>query len=182
MGQSTIMTSQTTCARLTPSDSPRNTRVTPREPNREITFITKMNNVEYVCQQCDKNFDTKQKYLYHLDQNHLGQRWKCHLCGRYFVRRLKRSLHRAVVHPMNQHRLLYIIVIETKSAHIYIVILNRAPNISTLEMKEPRSGNNRLLLSVKKTVANGKTRIGPNRPKPINQSESINQKITLIIF
>ena len=81
------------------SDSPHNMRVTSRERYRETTFITKMSNVEYVCTICDEYFDTEQKYLDHKDQNHLGQRWKCHLCGRYFVRRLERSLHRAEVHP-----------------------------------------------------------------------------------
>ena len=86
-------------ARQTPSDSPRNTRVTPRERNRETTFITKMSNVEYVCTDCHENFDTERNYLNHRDQNHLGQQWKCHLCNRYFMRRLERSLHRAEVHP-----------------------------------------------------------------------------------
>ena len=81
------------------SDSPRNTRMTPREPDHEITFITMMKNVEYICQQCGENFDTEQKYLYHRDQNHSGQRWKCHLCSRYLMRCLELSLHRALVHP-----------------------------------------------------------------------------------
>ena len=86
-------------ARQMPSDSPRNTRVTPWERNRETTFITKMSNVEYVCTDCHENFDTERNYLNHRDQNHLGHQWKCHLCNRYFMRRLERSLHRAEVHP-----------------------------------------------------------------------------------
>ena len=86
-------------ARLTTSDSPRNTRVTPRERNREIHSHLTMNTVEYVCTSCNENFATEQNYLNHKDQNHLGQRWKCHICDRFFVRHLERSLHLAEVHP-----------------------------------------------------------------------------------
>ena len=86
-------------ARPTTSDSPRNARVTPRERNRENHTHIIMNNVEYMCIYCDENFATEESYLNHKAQNHLGQRWKCHACDRYFVRRLDRSLHIVVVHP-----------------------------------------------------------------------------------
>ena len=85
-------------ARLTTSDSPRNTRVTPRERNRETHSHIKMN-VEYTCTACHENFVSEQSYLEHTAQNHLGQRWKCHACDRYFVRRLDRTLHIVLVHP-----------------------------------------------------------------------------------
>ena len=86
-------------ARLTTSDSPRNTRVTPRERNREIHTHLIMNTVEYLYIFCYENFATEQSYLNHKAQNHLGQRWKCHICERFFVRRLERSLHIAEGHP-----------------------------------------------------------------------------------
>ena len=86
-------------ARLTTSDSPRNTRVTPRERNRETHTHLIMNTVGYVCTSCYKNFITEQSYLTHKAQNRLGQRWKCHACERYFVQCLERSFHIAEVHP-----------------------------------------------------------------------------------
>ena len=86
-------------ARLTTSDSPRDTRVTPRERNRELHSHTKMNNVEYTCTDCHENIATEHRYLEHKAQNHLGQRWKCFACKRYFVRRLDRTLHIVLVHP-----------------------------------------------------------------------------------
>ena len=70
-----------------------------RVRNRENHTHIKMNNVEYMCTSCHENFITEQSYLNHKAQNHLGQRWKCHACDRYFVRRLDRSLHIVVVHP-----------------------------------------------------------------------------------
>ena len=86
-------------ARLTTSESPCNTRVTPRERNRETHSHIKMNNVEYTCTHCDENFVSEGSYLEHTAQNHLGQRWKCHSCDQYFVRRLDRTLHIVLVHP-----------------------------------------------------------------------------------
>ena len=83
-------------ARLTTSDSPRDTRVTPRERNRELHSHIKMNNVEYTCTDCHENIATEHRYLEHKAQNHLGQRWKCFACKRYFVRRLDRTLLRQV--------------------------------------------------------------------------------------
>ena len=64
-------------------------------------------------------------------------------------------------------------VIQNEKITSLFVISNRAPFISEPDMMEPRSGNNRLLPNAKKPIAHEHTRIGPNRPQPINQSEMV---------
>ena len=86
-------------ARPTTSESPRNTRVTPRERNRETHSLIKMNNVEYTCTHCDETSSQKEVISNIRPRTIWGQRWKCHSCDQYFVRRLDRTLHIVLVHP-----------------------------------------------------------------------------------
>ena len=68
-----------------------NVTVKPLSSQRWVTWST--------CVQTVTKTLTQKEITWTRDQNHLGQQWKCHLCNRYFMCRLERSLHRAEVHP-----------------------------------------------------------------------------------
>ena len=66
---------------------------------------------------------------------------------------------------------LHKIVIQTKKLQIFIAILNRAPFISGPEMKEPRSGNNRLLPTVKKRSHTNRPESDRTGPNPLTNQK-----------
>ena len=97
-GQSPTMTSQNVHVQR-----PQNHRATRGWHHGNVTVkptvISKWTTWSTLAPIATKTSSQKGSYLEHTAQNHLGQRWKCHSCDQYFVRRLDRTLHIVSVHP-----------------------------------------------------------------------------------